>query len=128
MLQNYTNYYTMYMRINLPNVRLSYIILQPTAYPPHFPHTSTTCPRIETLFDYREGDVQLALCDLHSLVDIPDQLQTIICAHHPSLGEWLFTPARSEIFYVNRSHAHGSIAKRLMHHLPRNAGTYTVPV
>lgn len=102
---------------------LSYIILQPTAYPPHFPHTSTTCARIETLFGYREGDVQLALCDLHSLVNVSEQSPgTNICAYHTSFGHWLFTPKRAGNYHVDRARAHASIAKRLIHHLPSNSG------
>ncbi|KAJ7845482.1 hypothetical protein B0H13DRAFT_2409730, partial [Mycena leptocephala] len=56
---------------------------------------------IEQLLELELGDVQLALCGLHSVINLPeDQEIEQIFPHHASFCDFLQDPTRAGIFYV----------------------------
>lgn len=102
-----------------------YVILQSEMYRPAWTHVRATCEWIELLLGYRKGDVQIALCDLHSLIAIPDTPNTNLYIYHSSLKEWMFNSSRSgQKFYVDRKKAHTYIACRFIYHLVDSTGMY----
>ncbi|KAG2002550.1 hypothetical protein CC2G_004729 [Coprinopsis cinerea AmutBmut pab1-1] len=87
----------------------------------------TSSPRNEsfTLHDFlglRQGAADAALCDLHSLVNVPDQpsgcnAPPIPRFYHKSLEDYLSTPARCGDLYQSRKRTNTYLAERCVHHL-----------
>ncbi|CAA7262473.1 unnamed protein product [Cyclocybe aegerita] len=65
-------------------------------------NTSLSVPGIEALLELNPGDVELALCNLHSLLHIPDSSSSerYIRLYHTSLGDFLFDPQRAGMFSI----------------------------
>lgn len=70
-------------------------------------------PRIEQLLELKTGDVQLALCGVHSIVKIDEQLQHMT-VYHASFLDFLDNPTRSGMFYVGGSQQRTDLACHIL--------------
>ena len=87
-------------------------------------HCLLFCPvgletkQIEVILGYETGECLGILCDMHSLLLIPDSNLQIsnnsIKFHHASFGDFLSDPLRATYLYVNPEKASASVATRIV--------------
>ncbi|KAF7373111.1 NACHT domain-containing protein [Mycena sanguinolenta] len=63
---------------------------------------------IEQLFGLADGDAQLLLRGLHSVLNVPSNNKDVIHSHHASFLDFLNNPTRSRNFYIGGSRDVGS--------------------
>ena len=75
----------------------------------------------ESLLGIRPGDVELALCNLHSVVRIPDNLigGNHIGLYHASLGDFLFDSQRAGVYHIRMESAHTTLAESCLRKIPK---------
>jgi hypothetical protein len=73
---------------------------------------------LETLFDYRPGELASVMGELLALVRIPDLRHLPVEIYHASLPDFLFDPTRSQSFYVDPAAIYLNLAQRCVPHLP----------
>ena len=78
---------------------------------------------IEGLLCLRNGDLNITLIDLHSILDIPVGAGEIRVLH-ASLGDYLLDPSRSGVYHLSLGHAHANLTRHLMSCIFRNATDY----
>jgi hypothetical protein len=70
---------------------------------------------LENLLGLQEGDAELALSYLHSVVQIPDSdmegPHTGVGLYHASLGDFLFNPDCAGVYHITMESAHATLAK-----------------
>ena len=70
---------------------------------------------IEDLLGLRNGDLNVTLVDLHSILDIPAKAEPgEIRVLHASLGDFLLDQARSGKYHVHQGHSHAGLARHLI--------------
>ncbi|KJA20467.1 hypothetical protein HYPSUDRAFT_167002 [Hypholoma sublateritium FD-334 SS-4] len=79
-----------------------------------YPHCSYST--LKFIHGYSVGEVQTILCDMHSLLDIPDDDEYYIVFHHKSLSDFLEDPFRAKHLYVSPVNAKASMAISLINH------------
>ena len=90
-------------------------------------HCLLFCPvgletkQIEVILGYETGECLGILCDMHSLLLIPDSNLQIsnnsIKFHHASIGDFLSDPLRATYLYVNPEKASASVATRIVNRI-----------
>ena len=76
---------------------------------------------IEALLGLRNGDLNITLVDLHSILDIPPQpRKREIRILHASLGDFLLDQRRAGIYHINPGHAHANLARHFMRCITQN--------
>ena len=105
----YTHIFSSVKDINKVLEVFSVLLLTNTS---KFPKTPAL---IEDLLCLRSGDLNIALVDLHSILDIPAQSDTgEIRVSHVSLGDFLLDQTRSGEYHINQGHAHANLSQHLM--------------
>ena len=68
---------------------------------------------LENLLGLQPGDAERALCHLHSVVQIPNNIDgyTGVGLYHASLGDFLFDSARAGVYHVKMESAHATLAE-----------------
>jgi hypothetical protein len=69
---------------------------------------------IEQLLNLEPGDVQLALHDLHSVINLPEDENDDISTHHASFCDFLEDPARAGIFYVGACQHQTDLSRHIL--------------
>ena len=71
----------------------------------------------ESLLGIQPGDAELALCNLHSVVRIPNNIDdhsgssNHIGLYHASLGDFLFDSQRAGVYHIRMESAHATLAE-----------------
>ena len=70
----------------------------------------------ESLLGIQPGDAELAFCNLHSVVRIPNNIDdhsgsNHIGLYHASLGDFLFDSQRAGVYYIKMESAHSTLAE-----------------
>ena len=71
---------------------------------------------LENLLRLRPGDAELALCHLHSVVRMPNDIDdplgsNHISLYHASLGDFLFDSQRAGVYHIKMELAHATLAE-----------------
>ena len=68
---------------------------------------------LENLLGLKPGDAERALCHLHSIVRIPNNIDddTGVGLYHASLGDFLFDSQRAGIYHIKMESAHATLAE-----------------
>jgi hypothetical protein len=84
---------------------------------------------LENLLRLQPGDAELALCHLHSVVRMPDDIASDdhasddhIGLYHASLGDFLFDSQRAGVYHIRTESAHATLAESCL----RNISTSTL--
>ncbi|KDR77622.1 hypothetical protein GALMADRAFT_155464 [Galerina marginata CBS 339.88] len=74
---------------------------------------------LEDILSYQRGDVHLALSDLHSVLDVPDIVDTDrpLRVLHASLQDFFMDPLRSRSLYIDKARAHARLAQHLLQYI-----------
>ena len=79
----------------------------------------------ESLLGIQPGDTELALCNLHSVVRIPNNIDehsgnsTYIGLYHASLGDFLFDSQRAGVYHIGMESAHATLAESCLKKLSK---------
>jgi hypothetical protein len=81
-----------------------------------FPRASQQLRRphaIEEFLWRTEGEMQIILADLHSIISVPvsNDLTSDVHLFHASLGDFLMDTTRSGIFFIDTQYAHTRLAR-----------------
>ena len=85
---------------------------------------------LENLLGLQPGDAELALCHLHSVVRMPNDISDHASGHHTiglyhaSLGDFLFDSQRAGVYYINMESAHATLAESCMKNISKSALIY----
>jgi hypothetical protein len=81
---------------------------------------------LENLLGLQPGDAERALCHLHSVVRIPNNIDGHegVGLYHASLGDFLFDSARAGVYHIQMDSAHATLAECCLRilsnqHIPR---------
>jgi hypothetical protein len=73
---------------------------------------------IEDLLFYNRGDIQLILCDLHSVLNVPEITEGgSLGVFHASLRDFLMDPNRSGTLFLNEGLARAQLTQCFMRHI-----------
>uniref|UniRef100_A0A8H7XX30 Nephrocystin 3-like N-terminal domain-containing protein n=1 Tax=Psilocybe cubensis TaxID=181762 RepID=A0A8H7XX30_PSICU len=73
-----------------------------------------TATSIESLHSFQPGTVKIALCDLHSIVYVPETPDENLRMYHASFSDFIFEEARSGRFYLDKGAAHIMLATSVL--------------
>jgi hypothetical protein len=78
--------------------------------------SSLSAPSLASLLDFSVTEIQDVLCDLHSILDIPDDPHLPIRLQHASVRDFLLDNRRcaDKRFWVDEHHAHTHIAHQCL--------------
>lgn len=79
--------------------------------------TSLAVDDLESLLKLQPGDVEVILCNLHSVLHVPNALDSSnpsrnhIRLHHASLGDFLFDLRRAGVYHIDIGSAHATLTE-----------------
>ncbi len=80
---------------------------------------------VEALLGYSNGESHTVLCDMHSLLNIPDKRGDWITLHHTSLEDFLRDPLRARHLYISPPRATAFMASCFARDLGRKLFIFT---
>lgn len=72
--------------------------------------TPLTVASLEKLLGLQPGNAEQALCHLHSVVRIPNNIDGV-GLYHASLGDFHFDSARAGVYHIKMESAHATLAE-----------------
>lgn len=69
-----------------------------------------TSAAMETVLGYSNGELYTILCDMHSLLDIPEDTNQQLRFYHTSLGDFLRDPLRAQHLYISLPNSNAFIS------------------
>ena len=84
---------------------------------------------LENLLGLQPGDAELALCHLHSIVRMPNDIDDDASRHHiglyhASLGDFLFDSQRAGVYHIKMESAHAILAESCLRNISKSALIY----
>ena len=84
---------------------------------------------LENLLGLQPGDAELALCHLHSVVRMPNDIDYDASSHHiglyhASLGDFLFDSQRAGVYHIKMESAHSTLAESCLRNISNSALIY----
>jgi len=76
-----------------------------------------TSSHVEGLLSCDQGEIQLLLIDLHSIIRVPESGTDEVRILHASFRDYLLDRSRSGPFYIDLSEAYAKLAVRYIHHI-----------
>ena len=81
---------------------------------------------LEDLLDLQPGTAELALCHLHSVVRMPNDIDDLASGHHvglyhASLGDFLFDSQRAGVYHIEMESAHATLAESCLRNISKSA-------
>ena len=88
--------------------------------------TPLSTDSFESLLELQPGDTELALCNLHSVVRIPNNIDDYsdssnhIGLYHASLGDFLFDSQRAGVYHIKMELAHATLAESCLRRISKD--------
>ncbi|KAF8967550.1 hypothetical protein BDZ97DRAFT_1803944 [Flammula alnicola] len=79
---------------------------------PHETEDLRSPASIETILAYQPGDVDVILCDMHAILNVPRDRTRDIALYHASLADFLLDQSRSRDFFVDVEKSHANLARK----------------